>query len=152
VTDADDAIVDDLDWLGVPSPELRWLAARDYLDEWQQSANDAVDEYLGEMRRQIRTLLLVADFYDFAEQNAHRRGEPIARCVGEDPCTCAEVFQVPERLRLGACSRAWGPRLIAADYLTARHNVLQPYKGKARERGASILDSEMPAYLREGAK
>jgi hypothetical protein len=134
MTDADDTAVDMLDAMGIDSAELRWLAVRDYIAELEREAD-----------RKINAVWLIATFLDLCETNAHRRGEPPWRCVGEDPCACA----IPG---IRACARLWGPRLIAADYLTARSVALAPYKGKARERGLDVLDPFMLPMLRKGAK
>lgn len=126
----------ELDALGIDSPELRVLAARDYIAEQEQAVS-----------RQINAVLLIAEFADAAEANALRRGEPRVRCVGDAPCECIESLAGPRE-----CARAWGPQLVAADYLTARSTVLKPYTGKARDRALEILDEYVPPALRVSDK
>ena len=51
----------DLDALMIDSPDLRWLAARDYMAEAEQAVT-----------RQINALGLIWEFLDLAERNAGR--------------------------------------------------------------------------------
>jgi len=55
----------DLDALMIDSPDLRWLAARDYMAEAEQAVT-----------RQVNALGLIWEFLDLAERNALRRGVP----------------------------------------------------------------------------
>jgi hypothetical protein len=130
VSDRETAIAD-LQALNIDSAELRWLAVRDYLYELGQGVS-----------RQIKAIFLIAEFLDRCEANAFRRGEPMPGtfCIGFAPCWG----------RGDKCGRhQWGPKLIAADYLTARLLTVAPYKGSVRLRAIDILEPYMPPYLRK---
>jgi hypothetical protein len=135
MTKAHATAIADLEALGVDSAELRWLATRDYLDDQAE-----------EVSRKINALFLIIEFLDRAEANAIRRGAP---------ASTFDSWHPP-----GSKQRAWmdahgigdngtyGPRLVAADYLTARSAVLERYEGKARARAIEILNEYVPLDLR----
>lgn len=128
-----ETVIADLHALDIDSAELRWYATRDYLEEQRVIVT-----------RQINAVFLIAEFLDRMEANAFRRGESPS-CVDEPEfgCTCRRSAV------LGLCDRFFAPKLIAADYLTARSLVVGAYKGKARERAIEILDPYMLPVLRK---
>jgi hypothetical protein len=91
---------------------MRWFAARDYIQEIRD----------GEAR-QIRRVIVLATFWDYAEENAI--------------------------MRLGWCPLSGGPTLTKRDLLTAKARVLEAYKGANRDAAEAWLveHSLIPSVL-----
>jgi hypothetical protein len=105
----------DLAALGVDSPRLRWLAARDYLNE----LSDGVT-------RSINRVALIATYADYAEQNVFQRPDGIFCIWSHWPCRDGMIG-------------VHDVRYTATDWLEARVRTLEPYKGATRNAALKIL-------------
>lgn len=136
---ADDPVAD-LAALNIDSPDMRWLAVRDYLDDLQATA-----------LKKLNAVWLAAEFMDLVEANALMRlGGPNALVKARNMAMMLGAFYgsdlTPAIMDYGLCKALEVSSLSYApiDYLQARSVILRRYHGKARERARAIIERHSP--------